>query len=143
MLTGEIVSPANDLAVEKAGRTTGTTFGFLNSILADVWTKVSLAKDERVYMTREWAAISSSGINTSLSGKGDSGSLLVTKHIPRRSNYYDVVGQMFSGGIRLRSTPTKHWGLANYDITIMTPAKDILKSLSEAMGEEFEFVSGL
>lgn len=63
-------------------------------------------------MTRKLAATSDHGITASMSGKGDSGSHLVTKHFRDGIGYYDVVGQMFSAGIRFSDTPTESFVLA-------------------------------
>lgn len=142
-VAGRVVDIKKDQEVTKAGgRTTGTAHGTVNGVLADVYTTTKISKPQVTMITREWIVVSRDGPRYAVSGNGDSGSLFVTQQHAGGTQFYDVVAQLFSGGIRRNDSGTRTWVLANPEISVVTPAKRILEWLCNVMEEEMEFVDG-
>jgi hypothetical protein len=113
--------PTVGLAVEKSGRTTGTTMGAIGSINTSVNVQYQIRCSQgKKYVINYTNQIVING--SSFSAGGDSGSLIVTN-----SSCHQPVGLLFAG-----SSST----------TIANPIGEVLTKVGTALGQSVNFVGG-
>jgi hypothetical protein len=120
-ISSVVTAPTIGLAVEKSGRTTGTTLGTIGSINASVNVQYQdRCGKGRTYVVSYIDQIVING--SSFSAGGDSGSLIVTG-----SGCHQPVGLLFAG---------------SSSSTIANPIGEVLSKVGSALGQSVRFVGG-
>jgi hypothetical protein len=117
-ISSTIKTPTVGLAVEKSGRTTGTTTGTIGSVNTTVNVQYQIKCGQgRTYILRYTNQVV---VNGSFSAGGDSGSLVVTNN-----TCHQPVALLFAGGT---------------NTTICNPASEVITKLNAALGTTLSFV---
>ena len=107
-------------------RTAGRREGIVNGVKLDNNLCCGLLKDpSNVIVTQEWIIIEERG--GVFSGRGDSGSLVLSEE--------ECVVGMIIGGIRQAIVVRERWD----DITIVTPAEQLIDWVKQDLGIDIEF----